>query len=886
MLSSSTKKSGITRNSLVSNKMAKFRIFSNTREKFSFDATFAVLPSITCNLPQTLIDTRSLTIPNDITLADIDFFKPSQIDLLLGADVYYSLLCDGLISSGKDCPVLQNTKLGWIIAGNVPQRSSRVQTFSFLAPSFHTESEPLESLLTKFWELEELPNHKTPTPDEELAEQDFKHNMKFLDDGTVQVNLPLISENEPSKLGDSFHMAKKRLLHLENRFKNNPFLFSEYQKFIDEYISLGHARYVPLSLQNESLLNKYFLPHHCVIKKASSSTPLRVVFDASAKSSTGYSLNDITLKGFQVQPDLFDILCRFRQFSYVFTADITKMYRQIKLNPGQTFLQNILWRNTPSDPLKCIELSTVTYGTKSAPFLSTRTLKEIALTRGKNFPYASDALLTQTYVDDVMYGTDDLISLEAAHHELITLLKGAGFHSHKWLSNSTEFLEKISEVPQSQTFDIEIENVSSKVLGLSWRPIDDFFTISVPIAPTCENLTKRKALSIIAQMFDPLGLIGPVILLGKIFIQKLWKEKLDWDTPLPQTLCEEWKGFISTIPKLKDLEIPRSLCHKKKIVKIEIHGFADSSIKAYAACVYFRAFYFDNTVSCNLVTAKSRVSPVRLNITIPRLELQAMLLLANLTRKVISIFTKLNFASVNLWTDSQIALCWTQSHPSRWTTFVANRVSQIQEVSKGWNWRHIISADNAADSLSRGLVAQELLGCEAWWHGPRFSREISSYPSQVETDVSPTHLPEQRKVSLQARITPCLLTIFWENIFSRFSKFPRLLHTIAYCTRFLHNCKNPNSKRVGPLHVEEIHDAMNKIIENLQILQFPKELAELRSGKKLSNKNLLSLKPFLNKDGFLCVGGHLTHADIPVAQKHPILLPSNNNSFASISTRT
>lgn len=145
-------------------------------------------------------------------------------------------------------------------------------------------------------------------------------------------------------MGESFFSARRRFLGLEQTFKKHPDLFLEYQKFINEYVALGHAIEVPLALTNTKSELKYFLPHHCVVRQDSLTTKLRVVFDASMKTVSGYSLNDIMPKGFTMQPDLFDILCRFRTYRFIFITDIEKMYRQVLIQESDRFLQNILWR--------------------------------------------------------------------------------------------------------------------------------------------------------------------------------------------------------------------------------------------------------------------------------------------------------------------------------------------------------------------------------------------------------------------------------------------------------------------------------------------------------------------------------------------------------------
>lgn len=164
-------------------------------------------------------------------------------------------------------------------------------------------------------------------------------------------------------LGDSKDIAIRRFKSLERCLLKIFQMYSEYKKFIHEYKNLGHMREVASDFDFDSPNKKfpaYYLPHHAMYKKTSSTTKLRVVFDGSCKTSTGISFNDVLMVGPTVEHDLFSILARF---TYALTADITKMYRQVLVDPAQTSLQRILWRDSPSKPIKTFELLTVTYGT-------------------------------------------------------------------------------------------------------------------------------------------------------------------------------------------------------------------------------------------------------------------------------------------------------------------------------------------------------------------------------------------------------------------------------------------------------------------------------------------------------------------------------------------
>ncbi|XP_037960437.1 uncharacterized protein LOC119689635 [Teleopsis dalmanni] len=139
----------------------------------------------------------------------------------------------------------------------------------------------------------------------------------------------------------------------------------------EEYERLGHMTEVNL---DSMLTPRYFIPHHCVLKPDSTTTKLRVVFDASAKTISGHSLNDLMYNGPAVESDLFSTLLRFRRPRFVFTTDIEKMYRQVLINPEDRRYQLIIWRSSPNSTIRYYQLNTITYGTRAAPYLATRCL--------------------------------------------------------------------------------------------------------------------------------------------------------------------------------------------------------------------------------------------------------------------------------------------------------------------------------------------------------------------------------------------------------------------------------------------------------------------------------------------------------------------------------
>lgn len=873
-------------------KTINLSIYSTAKPNWNVNTSFWVLDKITENIPQFNIRKDMISIPDACHLADPNFHIPGQIDILLGADVYYSIVYGTPSRIPGNLLYLIETHFGHIISGPVPSQNIIYNSKHFSHCTSHPEADVLsnrncfliqgtqvDQLIENFWFIEHIPDSNQKrllTPDEQLSEDLFVKSITTLKDNSLQVDLPLKSSKEHLKLGGSFMQATKRFYCLEKRFKQNPHLFRDYKAFIDEYVSLGHGKYVPLSLVNELGENKYFIPHHCIIRDDHTTTKLRVVFDASMKSTSGASLNDIMFKGYQVQPELFDIICRFRTFKFVLIADIEKMFRQVKVNPKQVFLQNILWRENPQSDLKCIELQTLSYGTNSAPFLATRSLHYLADKFSDKFPLAADVIRTQCYVDDILCGTNSLETLNELYSQLVNLFKLANLNLHKWNSNSQEILNHISPSSNQCTYELKAEKSVNKVLGVSWNPVSDEFSISSPISTQRYDVTKRAVLSLIAQIFDPLGCIGPVIVVAKVIMQNIWISKIDWDEDIPLEIASQWTKFMQGISSLSCLKIPRHLFSNFEPISIDIHGFSDASLRAYGACIYVRTTYKENKVSCNLLTSKSRIAPIK-TISLPRLELCAAVLLAKLTEHILSVLeNSFTVSTVNLWTDSQIALCWLRSHPSRWTIFVSNRVAEIQQTSKNAKWRHIKSSDNPADILSRGATPQELIQSTLWWHGPSFLSLPNLDLATFDEKITLQEFPEEKKNKPVLVINT--IPYWWNYLTSKFSNFSRLVRTLAFCKRFIHNLKPTNNlcKRLGPLTVGELQQSELIIINELQKQHFAQEISQIKSQKVIANKHILQLSPFLDESGTLRVGGRLANSKLSYFQKHPCLLPSKN----------
>lgn len=255
--------------------------------------------------------------------------------MILGAAEYAQIIKIGLIKGAENEPIAQNSELGWIISGpayesqickdiNVSALISNVDIDNKLNQIFSTDDVN---------ELQVIPF----TEEEQFCENHFVFTYKRNENEQFVVKIPFKNGLEIPDLGDSRRCAIATLLSLEKKFRVNPVLKEEYRKFIQEYLDLGHMEeihYDPTKLT-------FYMPHHHVIKD-STTTKLRVVFNASQKSRNGKSLNEQLAMGALQQNDVLIIILRFRMFEFAFTADVEKMYRQILINDDQTMLQCIV----------------------------------------------------------------------------------------------------------------------------------------------------------------------------------------------------------------------------------------------------------------------------------------------------------------------------------------------------------------------------------------------------------------------------------------------------------------------------------------------------------------------------------------------------------------
>ncbi|XP_039311874.1 uncharacterized protein LOC105204988 [Solenopsis invicta] len=824
-------------------------------DDFTKSLTCLTIPSITDFVPSETFPRNSVKIPRNIRLADPDFHLPQPVDLLIGSGATLSLFAVGQISlsNEKHDLYIQKTRLGWVIAGNATsQRPAN--------PICHLTR--LEELISKFWKIEEVATNKSLSPEEIACEEHYQRTVSRNEDGRYIVRLPFRKIN--ARLGDSRVIALKRLSALERKLNANSTLKIEYTKVIDEYINLNH-----MSEIEEPEDDGYYMPHHSVIKESSNTTRVRVVFDASAKTSNGTSLNDTLMVGPTVQDKLISHLLRFRSYNYVLTADIEKMYRQILVHDEDRRYQRILWRK--NGKIKTFQLNTLTFGIASSPFLAIRTIQKLADDERSSYPRAAEVIESHLYVDDLLTGTETIDEARKLRDDIISLLALGGFSIRQWASNDKRVINDLPMNALHENFALNTDR-ALKTLGVSWNTRDDGIYYSTNPIKNIGKITKRSILSEIAKIFDPLGLLGPIILYIKKIMQDVWRCGLQWDESVPQNIYTEWLEFIKQWEAMSRVSFPRKLLIEN-CQDVQLHGFCDASNVGYGACIYVRSTGECGDTIVRLLCAKSRVAPLK-TVTIPRLELCGALIVAQLYKEIKDV---LDFPinKIVFWSDSTIVLHWLNTSSYLLKTYVANRVESIQEITGSHEWRHVRTADNPADAISRGQLPRAFTQNKVWSSGPSWLvEEEDKWPKQ---DPQIIEIPELKK-------NVCLITEahdFGFGLINKHASYYKLRKIVAYCRRF-----RPRNEYSGPLHAKELDEAEIRVLRWLQASRFADEIAKLKKNNLSHTNKIAKLNPFLDENGVIRVGGRLQASNMSFAQKHQILLPSRHSLTDSIIRET
>ncbi len=781
-------------------------------------------------------------LESELPLADCHIDSTS-VDMLIGAEFSNSILLGKKKFFGNFC--LEESRFGWVAEGPL-NRSTTIDSRCC------TLTVKVENALSRFWEVEEVEPPKPIFSEHELCDRHFCSTHSRLVDGQFDIRLPI--KKPVDSLANTYHQARAALLRFETSL--DPATRSMYVDFMQEYLRLNH-----MELATKFDVRRYHIPHLPVLRAESSTTKFRAVFNASAKNRSGISLNEALMTGPTLQPDLFDILLQFRSYPIAFSADISKMYRQISVHLDDRPLQSILWRDNPNLPIQVYQLTTLTYGTAPASFIATKCLQVLADEIKSLHPDVSLAISSEFYMDDLLTGADSIDDAITKRQLIQSTLDSAHFPLRKYVSNSPEFLASLDPSLVESIHPVEFASSgAAKLLGLQWQPINDCFFVNVkPVDISNLVLTKRAVSSLAAKIFDPLGFAAPVIIRAKILLQDLWREGKEWDDPISPEIDRSFREYYNELVSLPLFKVPRGY-FTCKASKFDLVGFCDASNRAYGAVIYLRVYYPSKIISI-LVCAKSKVAPLK-QITIPRLELLGSVLLTKLLSRVGKVL-KYDITSANVFCDSTIVLAWLKGPSSKYQTFVRNRVEFVNSIISIDQWNYVKSAENPADLLTRGLPSKSLIDNTLWLNGPEWLTRKSLESSSISL---PEELPELRKA--------CNVIVsefpFDEFLIARYSDFDKLVRIVSLVCKFIFRLY-PSLDKFESLDTRT--RSIYVICHISQNVCFSSELQALKQEEPLPSKSpLLALEPFIDSFGLLRVGGRLRNSKFGYDTQHPIIL--------------
>ena len=860
--------------------------------------------------PSLPVSTRNLATREDIDkwtyLSDIRIDRiDEEIGLLIGCDVPEVLEPIEIRKSKDGGPYATKTIFGWVVNGPLGRNATSERTTNFVQAT----DAKLENLFEEFCNMEftdTQDSNRLSLSKEDQRALNIMNGSTKLTEGHYEVALPW--RKIAPRLPNNRLMAERRLKFLKKRLDKDPKLLTNYNNYIEDLVMKGYARKVPEKQlnpdnSNVNVGNVWYLPHHPVFHPQKPDKT-RVVFDCSAKFE-GTSLNDELLQGPDLTNTLTGVLTRFRKGPVAFMADIEAMFHQVRVPLKDCDVLRFLWwpnSDTSSNPEE-YQMMVHLFGAISSPSCANYALTKTADDNREKFdPHVIKTVERNFYVDDCLKSVEDEKAGISLATNLYELLRRGGFRLTKWTSNSRNVLESLPESERAaKVKDLDFGQVHvERALGVRWNIISDVFGYKIIIKD--RPATRRGILSVVSSIYDPLGFVSPFVLVAKTILQDLCRSNLGWDELIPKEALDRWQNWLAMLPELEKVFVDRCLkpADFGEITSSELHTFSDASQKAYGAVTYIRIVNQYGDVHCCFLIGKSRLAPLKA-MTIPRLELSAAVVATRLD-KMMKQELDMKVDQSLFWTDSTCVLKYIGNESTRFQTFVANRVSKIQDATEMSQWKYVNTNLNPADDASRGLTVQELLEGERWLKGPDFLwKHREHWPQQEEIKpILPERDPEVRKNATAAATTSTDIPINdtepasdMSARFERFSSWKSLRKSIAWAIRYVERLREIANKRKNgetidisgqiaenpqPLKLDELKKAEKFILTTVQRSNFQKELTTLkeRTGNVRRTSTINKLSPEVI-DGFLCVGGRLTHAPLEDAAKHQIILPKHHH---------
>ena len=791
---------------------------------------------------------------------------------------------------GQHFPFVHDTALGWALVGPIDPQArhgarskvllSGCSTPVDLSSGCHREhihavrlSIPaLKDVFARTKDDEMLDSSAEDKQFLELMESSVRRN----EAGSLELPLPL---KEGAMLPRNKMAVYMRSRNTLGRVAKNPELAIQCRDIMGKYLERGHVDQLsaPLNLKHQSSAECYS-PVFPVVNKEK----VRVVFDSSAKHE-GRSLNDCLYRGPDVANKLLGVLLRFRTHKVGFVADVEAMFHAFYVEPTHRDALRFFWwdQNAIGGNLKVFRANVHVFGNRSSPAIATYALRQT--TKGEDaerFPEACEYIRRNFYVDDGLGTAESVEASIKILQDARSLLAPYNVRLCKIVSNRrevtavfphTELAEVKSEVPLTS-------HPSQSTLGISWNLEED--SLGLRFQVTAKPFNKRGLLSVVGTLYDPMGLIAPITLWGRLLQREILSgvstaatASLDWDDPLPDKWRRDWFLWMETLPSAKNIRVPRCFHPTDfgRVATSELHIFCDASAKAIGLVIYLRQRDHTGRVSVGLVFGAARVAP-RAATSIPRLELCAAVEAARAAQKIRSELD-ITIDRTVWYSDSRIVLGYLTNKKREFQRYVTSRVGLILQLSEAKDWRYIPTEDNPADLASRPQTP-ERLEASCWVSGPEFLRrpefDRSTTPPPTDFELPETMIDEVRNVRglITCQSGPAPL----EVCSRRYECWEKTRKLTALVLRAAAEFK----KALLPRD-EALQRSDTLLYIEAQRSEFRETYQRLVEGQPLRlNDPLLPLDPFLDERGVIRVGGRLSRAPLPYEERHPVLLPRDH----------
>ena len=782
---------------------------------------------------------------------------------------------------GTNYPYVHKTALGYALVGptclGAGTKSSTPRVFRTSAPRcehFNVEPDLFKPSVRSETSMDPfIERSDDDLPGLSKDDQEFMHIVSsgvcVNPRGNLEIPLPFKSGSKPpeNKLA-VYHRSNNTL----QRLKRNPDKLEKCQEIIDSYIKKGQVHQLSTKEADEAIT---YVPIFPVTNEKKGK--VRIVFDSSAKFK-GVSTNDCLFQGPDENNRLIGVLMRFRHNPIAFSADVEAMFHCFFIPEHQEKYQCFFWfkDNNANNEIVPFTASVHVFGNTSSPSVANFGLRHTTVIdeTPRDSP-ARHLLQRNFYVDDALYSTIDVQSAIATLKEAKEILGKFNMRLHKIISSHSALLNAFPEEDIAKNVDlVNLSNSETQTaLGICWKVDTDELYLNSNFRDV--KFTKRGVLSAIGSLYDPLGFAAPVGLTGKLLQRSFLQSTndLDWDTPLPEHFREEWDNWVSQMPDVPLLRVPRSYHPIKFDLQIsELHVFCDASSESIGFVTYLRQVSTEGDVSISFVFGSSRVAP-KAATSIPRLELCAALAATQSTQYVLSELD-LDISSISYYSDSKVTLGYLRNRSKRFSRYVTSRVNGILSSSSVLDWNFIPTDANPGDIASRRHTPQQLLN-SVWLVGPKFLHEREVILFEEATDHF--ELPEVIKETstLSTAVTEVNDTF---ELLLRFPSWKKLIRIVSALYRF------GSLARKRDLSVADSEaKARIFLIAQVQQKSFPSALQSLKKGTNISSDDKMSpLCPFLDQDGLMRVGGRLQKSVFSYDIKHPILLPRNHELTTSI----